>query len=158
LVPVVERSEPTVLLTQRSALLSNHAGQVAFPGGKIDPVDATPMHAALREAHEEIGLEPEFIEPIGYSELYGTHLGFRILPVVARVRPDFTLRINPAEVQDTFEVPLSYLMNPANYRRIAREYRADITGHTYEMPYDGRNVWGATASMLRILYERIFGA
>lgn len=157
LVPVVEREEPTVLLTQRSPHLSDHAGQVAFPGGKIDPGDPTPMHAALREAREEIGLAAEFIEPIGYSDLYGTAYGFRILPTVARVRPGFTLRINHSEVDDVFEVPLAFLMNPANHRRASREIR-NMVRHFYEMPYGDRYVWGATAGMLRILYERIFGS
>ena len=156
LVPVVERDEPTILLTQRSPNLTSHAGQVAFPGGKIDPTDATPMDAAIREAHEEIGLEREFIEPIGYSELYGTHLGFRILPTVARVRSGFTLRINHAEVDDVFEVPLAFLMNPANHRLASRDFQ-NIKRHFYEMPYGDRYVWGATAGMLRILYERICG-
>jgi 8-oxo-dGTP pyrophosphatase MutT (NUDIX family) len=154
LVPVVEREEPTILLTQRSPHLPDHAGQVAFPGGKIERSDPTPMHAALREAHEEIGLEAEFIEPIGYSELYGTPFGYRILPTVARVRPGFTLKINHGEVDDVFEVPLAFLMNPANHRLASREFR-NITRHFYEMPYGDRYVWGATAGMLRILYERI---
>jgi 8-oxo-dGTP pyrophosphatase MutT (NUDIX family) len=155
LVPIVDRAEPTILLTQRSPDLPDHAGQVAFPGGKIDPTDATPMHAALREADEEIGLKAEFIEPIGYSELYGTPFGYRILPTVARVRPGFTLKINPGEVVDAFEVPLAFLMDPANHKIATRQFR-DITRSFYEMPYGDRYVWGATAGMLRILYERIF--
>jgi len=157
LIPVVERDEPTVLLTQRSPDLPDHSGQVAFPGGKIDPTDATPMHAALREADEEIGLKPEFIEPIGYSEVYGTGFGYRILPTVARVRPGFTLKINHSEVVDTFEVPLAFLMNPANHKIATRQFR-DTTRSFYEMPYGDRYVWGATAGMLRVLYERIFAA
>lgn len=157
LIPVVERDEPTVLLTQRSPDLSDHAGQIAFPGGKIDASDPTPVHAALREANEEIGLKPEFVEPIGYSEVYGTGFGFRILPVVARVRPGFTLKINHSEVVDAFEVPLAFLMNPANHRIATRQFR-DITRSFYEMPYGDRYVWGATAGMLRVLYERIFAA
>ncbi len=155
LVPIVDRAEPTILLTQRSPDLPDHAGQVAFPGGKIEPTDATPMHAALREADEEIGLKAEFIEPIGYSELYGTPFGYRILPTVARVRPGFTLTINPGEVVDAFEVPLAFLMDPANHKIATRQFR-DITRSFYEMPYGDRYVWGATAGMLRILYERIF--
>ena len=157
LIPVVDRDELTVLLTQRSPDLSDHAGQVAFPGGKIDAGDPTPMHAALREAGEEIGLKPEFIEPIGYSDLYGTPFGYRILPTVARVRPGFTLKINHSEVVDTFEVPLAFLMDPANHKIATRQYR-DITRSFYEMPYGDRYVWGATAGMLRVLYERIFAA
>lgn len=157
LVPVVAHEEPTVLLTQRSPHLNDHAGQIAFPGGKIDPSDPTPMHAAIREAHEEIGLEPEFIEPIGYSEVYGTPRGFRILPTVARISPGFTLKINHTEVDEVFEVPLAFLMNPANHKLASREFET-IKRHFYEMPYGDRYVWGATAGMLRILYERIFAA
>jgi len=155
LVPIVDRAEPTVLLTQRSPDLSDHAGQVAFPGGKIDPTDATPLAAALREADEEVGLKAEFVEPIGYSDLYGTPFGYRILPTVARVRPGFTLKINHGEVVDTFEVPLAFLMNPANHKVATRQFR-DITRSFYEMPYGDRYVWGATAGMLRVLYERLF--
>ena len=112
LIPVVDHPEPTVLLTQRSEHLSSHAGQISFPGGKIDATDASPMDAALREAHEEVGLKREFIEPVGYLDLYGTAFGFRILPTVARVKPGFKLKINEGEVVDAFEVPLAFLMNP----------------------------------------------
>src|SRR5579859_5106978 len=96
LIPVIDRPEPTVLLTQRSAHLNDHAGQISFPGGKIDAADASPLDAALREANEEIGLGSEFIDPIGYLDLYGTSFGFRILPTVARDRPGFELRANPS--------------------------------------------------------------
>src|SRR6202023_165281 len=100
LIPVVDRPQPTVLLTQRAAHLNDHAGQISFPGGKIDATDASPLDAALREAEEEIGLGRQFIDPIGYLDLYGTAFGFRILPMVARVRPGFNLRIKHAEVDD----------------------------------------------------------
>src|ERR1700729_766036 len=123
LIPVVDRPKPTVLLTQRSAHLNDHAGQISFPGGKIDPTDATPLDAALREAWEEVGLTPDFIEPIGYLDLYGTSFGFRILPTVARVKPGFTLRISAAEVEDAFEVPLAFLMNPINHQIHRKEFR-----------------------------------
>src|SRR5579863_3340656 len=106
LVPVIDRAEPTVLLTLRTADLTSHAGQVAFPGGKIDPGDDSPMAAALREAREETGLAAGLIEPIGYLDLYLTFSGFRILPTVARVKPDFSLMLNPSEVSEAFEVPL----------------------------------------------------
>src|SRR5207237_9819563 len=104
LIPVAEHAQPTVLLTQRAAHLNDHAGQISFPGGKIDATDASPLDAALREAEEEIGLGRGFIEPIGYLDLYGTSFGFRILPAVARVRPGLTLRLNQARVDDAFEV------------------------------------------------------
>lgn len=155
LVPIIEREEPTVLLTQRATHLNDHAGQVAFPGGKIDATDDSPLAAALREAHEEVGLDARFVEPIGYMDVYATPFGFRILPTVARVKPGFELRINKNEVDDVFEVPLAFLMNPANHFMKTREFR-DITRSFYEMPYGDRYVWGVTAGILRILYQRIF--
>ena len=155
LIPVVDHAEPTVLLTQRSAHLNDHAGQISFPGGKIDPTDASPLDAALREAWEEVGLEREFVDPIGYLDLYGTSFGFRILPTVARVRPGFKLRINAAEVDDAFEVPLAFLMNPANHQIHSKEFRG-IERSYYAMPFAERYIWGATAGILRVLYERIY--
>ena len=155
LIPLVDHAQPTVLLTQRSAHLNDHAGQISFPGGKIDPTDASPLDAALREAEEEIGLGREFIDPIGYLDLYGTAFGFRILPIVARVRPGFKLRINESEVDDAFEVPLAFLMNPANHQMHSKEFRG-IERWYYAMPYEERYIWGATAGILRVLYERIY--
>jgi 8-oxo-dGTP pyrophosphatase MutT (NUDIX family) len=154
LVPVVDHPQPAVLLTQRSAHLNDHAGQISFPGGKIDATDASPLDAALREAEEEIGLKREFVDPVGYLDLYGTSFGFRILPTVARVRPGFKLRINESEVDDAFEVPLAFLMNPANHQLHSKEFRG-IERTYYAMPYEGRYIWGATAGILRVLYERI---
>ena len=154
LIPVVDRPQPTVLLTQRSAQLSEHAGQISFPGGKIDATDASPLAAALREAEEEVGLKREFIEPIGYLDLYGTSFGFRILPTVARVRPGFELLISKAEVDDAFEVPLAFLMDPANHQTHTREFRGMERSY-YAMPFAERYIWGATAGILRVLYERI---
>jgi 8-oxo-dGTP pyrophosphatase MutT (NUDIX family) len=155
LIPVVDRPQPTVLLTQRSAHLNEHAGQISFPGGKIDATDASPLQAALREAKEEVGLASEFIDPIGYLDLYGTSFGFRILPTVAQVRPGFTLRINASEVDEVFEVPLAFLMNPANHQLHRKEFRG-VERFFYAMPYGERYIWGATAGILRVLYERIF--
>jgi 8-oxo-dGTP pyrophosphatase MutT (NUDIX family) len=155
LIPVVDHPEPTVLLTQRSAHLNDHAGQVSFPGGKIDATDASPLDAALREAWEEIGLERKFVDPIGYLDLYGTTFGFRILPTVARVRPGFKLRINHSEVDDAFEVPLAFLMNPANHQVHSKEFRGMERSY-YAMPFAERYIWGATAGILRVLYERIY--
>jgi 8-oxo-dGTP pyrophosphatase MutT (NUDIX family) len=154
LIPVVDHPQPTVLLTQRAAHLADHAGQIAFPGGKIDVTDASPLDAALREAWEEIGLERAFIDPIGYLDLYGTGFGFRILPTVARVQPGFTLDINRSEVDDAFEVPLAFLMDPANHQLHSKEFRGMERSY-YAMPYAERYIWGATAGILRILYERI---
>jgi len=155
LIPVIDHPQPTVLLTQRSAHLNDHAGQISFPGGKIDTTDASPLDTALREADEEVGLAREFIDPIGYLDLYGTSFGFRILPTVARVRPGFTLRINESEVDDAFEVPLAFLMNPANHQLHSKEFRG-MERFYYAMPYGERYIWGATAGILRVLYERIF--
>jgi 8-oxo-dGTP pyrophosphatase MutT (NUDIX family) len=155
LIAVVDHPQPTVLLTQRAAHLHDHAGQISFPGGKIDPTDATPLDAALREAWEEIGLAREFIDPIGYLDLYGTGFGFRILPTVARVRPGFTLRISEDEVDDAFEVPLPFLMNAANHQVHSKEFRGIMRSY-YAMPFADRYIWGATAGMLRVLYERIW--
>lgn len=155
LIPIVARAEPTVLLTQRSAHLNEHAGQIAFPGGKIEATDASPVDAALREAWEEVGLPRDFVEPIGYLDLYGTSFGFRILPTVARVRPGFDLRIDAGEVEDAFEVPLSFLMNPLNHRLGQKEFRGRRRSF-YEMPFAERHIWGATAGILRVLYERIY--
>jgi 8-oxo-dGTP pyrophosphatase MutT (NUDIX family) len=154
LIPVVDHPQPTVLLTQRSAHLNDHAGQISFPGGKIDATDASPLDAALREAYEEIGLERQFIDPVGYLDLYATGFGFRILPTVARVKPGFKLRISTAEVDDAFEVPLAFLMDPANHQLHSKEFRGMERSY-YAMPYAERYIWGATAGILRVLYERI---
>jgi 8-oxo-dGTP pyrophosphatase MutT (NUDIX family) len=154
LIPVVDHPQPTVLLTQRSAHLNDHAGQIAFPGGKIDATDASPLEAALREAEEEVGLQREFVEPIGYLDLYATGFGFRILPTVARVRPGFKLSINKGEVDDAFEVPLAFLMDPANHQLHSKEFRGMERSY-YAMPFAERYIWGATAGILRVLYERI---
>jgi 8-oxo-dGTP pyrophosphatase MutT (NUDIX family) len=154
LIAVVDHPQPTVLLTQRAAHLHDHAGQISFPGGKIDPEDASPLDAALREAWEEIGLAREFVDPIGYLDLYGTGFGFRILPTVARIRPGFTLRISEAEVDDAFEVPLAFLMDAANHQVHSKEFRGIMRSY-YAMPFQQHYIWGATAGMLRVLYERI---
>ena len=157
LIAVIDRPDPTVLLTQRSAHLNDHAGQISFPGGKIDAADASPLDAALREAEEEVGLTRQFVDPIGYLDLYGTSFGFRILPTVAKVRPGFELRISPAEVDDAFEVPLAFLMDPVNHQLHSKEFRG-MDRVYYAMPYGERYIWGATAGILRVLYERIYAS
>ena len=156
-VPVIDRSEPTVLLTLRTAELASHAGQVAFPGGKIDPTDESPVAAALREAKEETGLAPSLIEPIGYLDLYLTFSGFRILPTVARVKPEFTLLLNPREVVETFEVPLKFLMTPGNHQRKTRDWNG-LARDYYAIPFENRYIWGITAGILRNLYDRVYAA
>jgi 8-oxo-dGTP pyrophosphatase MutT (NUDIX family) len=155
LVPVIERSEPMVLLTLRTQELASHAGQVAFPGGKIDPHDDSPQAAALREAEEEIGLARALVDPIGYLDLYLTFSGFRILPMVARVAPDYALTLNPREVTEAFEVPLVFLMSPDNHQRKTRDWKG-VPREYYAMPFGERYIWGVTAGILRNLYERIY--
>ena len=155
LVPIIDRREPTVLLTLRTTELASHAGQVAFPGGKIDPADASPVAAALREAKEETGLAPALIEPIGYLDLYLTFSGFRILPTVARVKPEFTLVLNPREVVETFEVPLAFLMTPENHQRKTRDWNG-LQRDYYAIAFENRNIWGITAGILRNLYDRVY--
>ena len=155
LVGVVDRIEPTVLLTERTTVLSSHAGQIAFPGGKIDPTDATPLAAALREAEEEIGLNPGLVAPIGYLDVYMTTLGYRIVPTLAAIAPDFELTLNAAEVADVFEVPLSFLMQPTNHQRHRREWQGLMRSY-YAIPFGDRYIWGVTAGILRNLYERLY--
>jgi 8-oxo-dGTP pyrophosphatase MutT (NUDIX family) len=157
LVPVIAREDgATVLLTKRSEGLPQHSGQIAFPGGKIDPCDTSPIACALREAHEEIGLHTRHIEPVGYLDTYATGTGFRIFPVVAIVTPPFELTLNEGEVDDVFEVPMRFLMDPANHERHTREAHNGATRHFHAMPYGERFIWGATAGMLKNLYERLY--
>ena len=158
LVPVVmHAAELTVLLTQRTDTLSSHAGQVAFPGGRVDDTDADAKAAALREAHEEIGLEAHYIEPLGYLDGYRTGTGFHITPLVALVRPGFKLHLAPGEVADTFEVPLRFLMTAANHQRHEREWRGRRRAY-WAMPYGERYIWGATAGMLKNLHDRLYAS
>jgi 8-oxo-dGTP pyrophosphatase MutT (NUDIX family) len=155
LVPLVMREQLMVLLTERTAHLSTHSGQVAFPGGKTDATDTDAAHTAMREAHEEVGLEAGFIEVIGSLPIYVTGTAFIITPVVALVQPGFVLVPNAHEVADAFEVPLAFLMDPANHRRHAMEGEG-VRREWLSMPFqDGarqRFIWGATAGMLRNLY------
>ena len=155
LVPIVDHPEPTVLLTQRASHLPDHPGQVSFPGGKIDQSDASPLASALREADEEIGLASQFVEPLGYLDLYMTTLGYRIVPVVARVKPGFALTLNTSEVDASFEVPLAFLMDQNNVQRHARDWQG-MTRHYYAITFGERYIWGVTAGILRSLHERIY--
>lgn len=155
LVPIIARPDPAVLLTLRSSQLSNHAGQIAFPGGRVDPGDADEKAAALREAKEEVGLDAHWVRHLGYLDGYLSGTGFWIVPVVGLVDPGYGLTLNPAEVEEAFEVPLDFLMTPANHQRQSREWKGTLR-HYYAMPFEGRFIWGATAGMLRNLYERVY--
>jgi len=151
LVPLVEREAGlTVLLTQRAATLKDHAGQISFPGGRIEPQDADAWQAALREAHEEIGLSESCVEFAGFLPDHWVGTGFRVTPAVGFVSPNYELRIATAEVHDVFEVPLAFILDAANYRPRLRRL-GDVTLEVYDIPYGERNIWGATAGMLLTL-------
>ena len=156
LVPLVPREDGLhLLLTERQPHLRRHAGQIAFPGGRIDDTDTDAVAAALRETQEETGISPSFVEPVGFLDTYLTSTNYRVLPVVAFVRPGFSVMPQEAEVKDVFEVPLAFLMDPANHELHSRDWQ----GHTryyYAMPWQGRYIWGATAGMIRNLYRLMY--
>lgn len=156
LLPLVMRDRLHLLLTQRTAHLATHSGQIAFPGGKVDADDVDATATALRETEEETGLMASHVEVLGTLPQYVTGTQFFITPVVALVRPDFTLRPNPHEVDEVFEVPLDFLMNPLHHRRHALLWNGEVR-EWYSMPYDDggqeRFIWGATAGMLRNFYH-----
>jgi 8-oxo-dGTP pyrophosphatase MutT (NUDIX family) len=159
LVGLVQREHGfSVLLTRRADTLRSHTGQVAFPGGRCDPGE-TPWVAALREAHEEIGLDPSLVELAGLSTPYRTAgTGYQITPVVGFVSPDITLTPNPQEVAEIFETPFGFLMDPANLSQQERETPAGDRRRFYAANWEGQYIWGATAGMLRALYDRLYGA
>jgi len=157
LVPLVQRATGlNVILTRRADTLSRHSGQIAFPGGRCDPGE-TPLATALREAYEEIGLDPAFVAVSGLGDPYETVTGFCVTPVVGFVSPGFSLTAAPAEVAEVFETPFGFLMDPANHERRFHEGLDGQRRRYYAMPYQDRFIWGATAGMLRSLYERVFG-
>jgi 8-oxo-dGTP pyrophosphatase MutT (NUDIX family) len=155
LFPIVLRDEGhTVLLTQRTAHLRDHAGQISFPGGRVEEEDPSPVATALRETEEEIGLARAHVEILGYLPEYRTGTGFRVTPVVALVKPPFELALDAFEVAEAFEVPLSFLLDPANHQRHSLHYRGALR-HFFAMPYGDYFIWGATAGMIRSLTERL---
>lgn len=155
LVGLIPRTEGwQVMLTMRTDDLRHHAGQVSFPGGRIEVSDADPVAAALREAHEEIGLAAHQVEPLGYLDPFDTISGFHVYPVVARVATDYRPKLDPREVADVFEVPLEYLLDASNIRVVAREYAGKIR-HYHEYAFERYRIWGATAAMLVNLRERL---
>ncbi len=156
LIGLVERNgEAHVILTKRTEKLSNHSGQVAFPGGKIDEDDASPEAAALREAWEEIGLDINEVDVIGRLPDYYSGSGFLIAPVIGIVSSGADYKISEDEVEYKFEVPLSFLMDPANHL-LASKFFKGRDRYYYEMPYEGHYIWGVTAGMIRVLYDRVF--
>ena len=156
LIPVVDDGEEArVIFTQRTATMRKHSGQVAFPGGAVDDDDADVEAAAMREAEEEISLDRRFVEPVGRLPQYKALSGFSITPVLAVVRPGFELVPNPAEVETVFDVPLSFLMDPRNHEQGSRIWLRGER-HYYRMPYAGHNIWGITAGIVRVIYERLY--
>lgn len=158
LVPLIEHADGyTVLLTQRTASLQKHAGQVAFPGGRMEPTDADAVACALREAHEETGLDPAQVEILGRLPTYLTITGFEVTPVVGAVTPPLRLTPDPVEVAAAFEVPLAFFLDAANHQRVSRDLNG-VKRAYYAMPYGDRYIWGATAGMLLNLYEALVPA
>lgn len=155
LFPIVLREEaPTVLLTQRTAHLKDHPGQISFPGGRVEESDVNAVATALRETEEEIGLSRRCVEIVGFLPEYRTGTGFSVTPVVGFVSPPFEVLTDSYEVESVFEVPLAFLLDAANHKRHSMQYRGRLRTF-YAMPYGDRFIWGATAGMIRSLYERI---
>ncbi len=146
---------PSVLLTERTATLRSHSGQIAFPGGRVDSTDRTYAETALRECEEEVGIGGEHLEIVGEMPIYFSGSGYRIHPVLAVISGDYELRPNEQEVASIFDVPLSFLMNEGNHRKNSRQWQGK-TRYFYEMPYQDRHIWGVTAGILRVMFERLY--
>ncbi len=156
LIGIIDRVDGgSLLLTRRTDRLKSHAGQIALPGGKIDPGDGDPVAAALREAEEEVGLDRRLVHPLGLLDPYVSNSGFRIFPVVAVIEGDAAFAANPDEVADVFEVPLAFLMTPANHVIETRPWRG-LDRRYYAMPFENRRIWGVTAGILRLFYEQVY--
>lgn len=157
LVPVINRTTgPTLMFTQRTSHLHDHAGQISFPGGRVDEGDESREATALRETEEETGLHRSRVEIIGRLPDYDIMTGFRVTPIVGWVEPPFELRPDPFEVEDVFEVPLAFFLDPANHQAHAREVDG-LVRHYYAMPYEDYYIWGATAGMVHMLYQLLAG-
>ena len=154
LVPVVDRREPGVILTERPKTMRKHPGQISFPGGRVDPGDDGPVAAALREAEEEIGLAPSDVDVIGTADLYRTITGFEVTPVIGVLPPDLPLTPHPGEVASMFEAPLHYLLDPARHTIRTVEWQGSERSY-YEIDWQGRRIWGATAAMIVNLSRRL---
>ena len=154
LVAVTERADPGVILTLRPETMRKHPGQISFPGGRLDPDDDGPVAAALREAEEEIGLPRAAVDVIGTADRYRTITGFEVTPVLGVVPPDLALRPHPGEVAAVFEAPLRYLLDPAHQHVRTVEWRGEPRSY-YEIDYEGRRIWGATAAMIVNLSRRL---
>jgi 8-oxo-dGTP pyrophosphatase MutT (NUDIX family) len=158
LVPLIERPEGlSLLLTLRTRHLRKHAGQIALPGGRSEPGE-TPWQTALREAHEEVALDPGLVEVVGLSEPFWARSGYLITPVVGFVQPSFSVMPNPAEVDEVFEVPFDFVMDAGNHQLVVRESHDGDMREVLAMPYQDRYIWGMTAMMLRVLHTRLYGA
>src|SRR6185312_8968572 len=156
LAPIIKRVGGwTMLFTERAKETPAHPGQISFPGGRVQVGDASAVETALRETEEEIGLARRFIEPVGAWDRYDTITGYRVTPLVGLVESDFTLKLDPREVASVFEAPVDFLMNPANHEKREAQYQGR-TRYYYVMPWEGHNIWGATAGMIRALYERLY--
>lgn len=156
LMPIVAREEPSVLFTQRNPNLKRHAGQVSFPGGRVEPDDISLVQTALRETHEETGIDASFITVAGFLDAYETGTGYAVLPVVGLLNEGFALTPNTDEVMEVFEVPLAFLLDPANRRKDQLEWQGRMRSF-YAFRYNGHYIWGATAAMLVNFSERLAG-
>ena len=154
LVAITDRPAPGLILTQRTTTMRRHAGQIAFPGGRVDPEDADAISAALREAEEEIALPRNLVEVVGTADVYSTMTGFVITPVIGIVPPDLDLIPSEAEVADVFEVPLDFVLDPANQRQASLDYQGRERRY-YEINWNDRRIWGATAAMIVNLSRRL---